>query len=231
MDAVTKFLYSIGSGNEIITGRTNPLDVAETPSELIKTLTENEKGIIVPKFIGVYQMREVVTHIGQEQKAARRKIAAFTKLEQALDIVSNRHIFEKFATEDNAHPNLIFVAYNSELWTSSLVRESLGNTINRIVIAPYTELPKFSEKDITIAEQILSKGQEIYGEIRDKAIVFKALTPELSAFRDQAMLYGLTRQEYAILEILNSSLDSPALIRSQDLREAINDIDPDRLRT
>ena len=234
MDWQTGFSYAVGTGREIRTGEINPFDVETSLDNLLNVLIKKEKGLIVPKFIGVYQTGDMITHTNhlEEQKTLGRERVALAALEQVLNSAADQHILMRLSTTDNAHPNLIFVAYDPELWTHSLVRESLGNNINRITIAPYTELPKFSGKDITIAEQILTKGKRIYDELKDDTAVLKGVTPELRAFQDQAMLYGLTRQEYAVLGILKAPLEnSNSIVSGRALIEAMKSINPDKLRT
>ncbi|GEM_PF-6319107 len=202
MDRIVTYSYALGTGEQL---RSGYLERIRTDlSRLIEILSKPREGLVVPEFIGVYQECEIMAHTNHQEEltaleSAREK---FESLKETMDILANESIASRFGIKDNTHPDLIFVAYNSEIWTPSLVRESLANKINRVVIAPYTELPNFYGKDTQIVQSIFDKGQVVFEREKDPRKSFEAIGPELKSFEEQITLYGMTRQEYVFLKLM-----------------------------
>ena len=106
------------------------------------------------------------------------------------------------------------------------MRDSLRSFINRIVVAPHHEIPNFYGKDVSLAQTIFEKGQKIFELERDSSKSFKAVQTELLEFAEQANLYGLTRQEYTIFNLMrHAGQRHPDLIVGPELVQAIAELD------
>jgi len=204
MDGVITYSYAMGTGEELRGSDFDSLELMENPSSLLRALSEPSKGLIVPRFIGIYQGYELIAHTRTPEEAnaieAERKYV--NMMERAIDNAAGLSIFSKLGISDFVHPRLIHVGYNPDIWTPNLVRESVGDRLNRIAISSIQELPNFYRKDTRAILTILEKGQEIFEVEEDRNKVIKALRPDIREFGDQSKLYGLTRAEYAFLNII-----------------------------
>ena len=226
MDRVISYKYALGTGEQIRLGNFDKENFQRDPSQLVKKIIEQGTGLIVPRFIGIYQFHEIMPHTGnQEERELIKDLERNEERHQkSLNDLANLEIASSFGIKDNSHPGLIFVAYNPSIWTPDLVRESIGSRINRVIIAPFGEIPNFDGKDTTITETILEKGQRIFEVQQDRRKALEFVKPEVQIFQDQANLYGLTRQEYAFLNMVGRAENHPSLITGPELIKAIQEL-------
>ncbi len=208
MDKVATYTYALGSASELREGNLKKLRTNKDSSKLIKMVYgRNDSGLVVPRFMGVYQTDEFIAHTNTfgEREALERIEKLYRLMQLSKSRLTRLSIFSSLGVDDEVHPDLIMVTYDPNTWTEELVRVSLDDKLKRVAIVSAKELPKVYNKNTTLAETIIERGQnefEITGD-REKSLYF--VNPMVQEFAAELELYGSTREEYAFLRIFKDA--------------------------
>ncbi len=178
MKSIVCYEYGLGTFDEI-KFRVDELELFPEISGLIDRFFE-ERGIFIPKVIGVYQRKELIPEREPEREFLK-KLNEFHR-----DIVSVQDSSRESISFKSDLSNLIFVAYDPSSIPLEIVRDLLNEDSGRIAIGSMDSVPDFYRKDSYLFN-------------RDECE-----RVNLREFRKMRAEYGLTELENAVLTGLES---------------------------
>jgi len=211
MDEITTYKFAYGTSDEIKKGNLSSLPTSFTLSALMPFI-QKEKGIILPKFVGIYQENQE-TYSKFDQKIP----------EQLNEINQLEKIMERFQTElkNDFHPNLIHIGHDSKI-PPELVKQmfyqkkpnldfliNFSNN-NRIVISELVDLPSnFNGKDSLLIKNYFEKALEETKKFEDLEKTMNVFKELYSFLEDQLKNYGLTKVEFSLFNLLEFKFNPP----------------------
>jgi hypothetical protein len=200
MDLKARYEFAYGHSRELSGGELDKMQNAERFEELM--FPKEESKIIQPKFIGVYQFRDVVLH-GDEEREHKDEIEKESKsLEKLAHSIADTALFANKGFHDNLNPRLIHIGFDDNIWSPELVRQAIEDKLGRIAISTYTGMPDFYEKNTSAGALINEKGIELLNDLEDVKEMARRLKSQLDDYENEMKPYGLTRDEYAFLQIM-----------------------------
>ncbi|MBT4165528.1 hypothetical protein HOE04_00635 [archaeon] len=210
MDSPTTFIYAVGSADEIRQGDFDCLGISHSYEGLKKYLRV-KSGIVLPQFVGVYQHLGLELNEEGEVDPSDHKGLFFKKTDEVVSGLAKEVLKLSLGINNNAHPNLMHVIYDSENWNEELVRMSLQDEQKRIAISSQDGTPDFYNKDMGLIYDTLEMlvKEETDGEL---------IKQNLSKISDEMNLYGLILNEYAVWKLATSNrsniMANPSLLTS-----------------
>jgi len=193
MDFVTKYGYFLGNALSLAGGSFDEMQPVESLDNLNSVI---QGGIIIPKFVGVYQSSDIVLEGSEKDRAD--EIRARAEIKNSLIKEMSKTIIEiKCDERESFCPELMHIIYNPNIFPDeSLVRVSFGSIPTRIRVSPCNKAPNFYDKDTSLISRCVDKV-EFDQDYRKKGAVADAVL----ALRKQMETFGLTREEYSFLVI------------------------------
>jgi hypothetical protein len=149
MDSVTEYQYAYGGLEDIRKKNLENMDILDSPLDfqIQKVLDEVSRKslLILPKFLGVYQISELKMQTGEETEHEEGIRNYKARLKQRLDS-AGQEILEVEGKTDRFSPELIHVGYDPSLYDKGLMIDLMGEN-RRIGISPYNKCPDFREKN------------------------------------------------------------------------------------
>lgn len=203
MDKINLYHFAWGDAEQLNRGELDSMYTADS-FEGVKFGSTTSR-IVLPRFIGVYQIPSVILHGRMEIKKGKRIRRDFEKMMSFANDKSNDFLASTLGIEDNVHPYLIHAIYDSLAgWTEKLARDCMNDRLGRVAFSDrYDFLLDFYKKNIPFTlDFILEDGQRLYEEGKSKEEILKVLGPRIDELNTHSREYGLTREEYMVLEKL-----------------------------
>jgi hypothetical protein len=204
MDNITTFRYAIGTADQLRDVTEEGLEFQDSAKNLV--LQMSGRGVIfVPKFVGVYQGSETMSHTNtaEERSAVEQVNEQNRQHDRIVSILANLTIEERGGIRDKVHPRLIHVVYDPTVCPRDLVRMSIGDEVGRLGYSNKDSFPDFYQKDVNWIDAINSTGNTLSEQGLGRGEILEKIGPSIQVLREDAQKYGLTRSEYAFLGILN----------------------------
>lgn len=207
MDEIVYFTYAIGGIEDL---RKGDLDIMESSLSIDElNLASPHQNIIIPKFIGVYQDLEIKLET-DEEILYKEDIEREDKLLGSISNLLTKIIVEQKGIEESFSPRLIHIGYDPDIYKNDLVRELLGKGTERLAISPYNKIPNFSEKNTAELSVYLNQIGEMQ-MAREEGIseLIRVASEGCLTLQEQLKSFGLTREEFAFLGILDTLRNPP----------------------
>jgi len=211
MDRITYFQYAFGRIEDLKEGTLENLRTIDSLSDIETTkLSENpdfkvpQKGIILPKFIGVYQDWRLKADNGREREYEEEFEQIMKGMEDGLNGLI-KTIGELRGHKDGFNERLIHICFDPTLYPQELVRSLLGEGSGRIRVSPYYNHPNFNEKNTSLDEIYTGRLNDFFNQPdkdKKREEIEKIAAGGYEEMRIQLQRFGLTRQESTIFEIL-----------------------------
>jgi len=180
------YKFGIGSLKEIIGGNLEKIDSLDDLK-----IPKQKGSIILPKFIGVYQI---------ENRFGEKHL-----MKKMLDETGNLTIFDLIGRYERINPDLICIGYDPTIFSKSLLDETFKNDVaNRLKLIEYVDLPDFYEKDVPEPTKRIAKIKCEIDDSHDSVIGRDKELLEMA--RDE---FGLTRHEAVELLLAKDFLNRP----------------------
>ena len=200
MDTVTKYRYACGTSDQLAEGDLDNLSTSDS----IEDLDMSESGlIVVPKFVGVYQTKELQykTQLERENKEDLDKF--FNVLSSSYD-EKNRDAMKLFGITEQIDPRLIHVGFDQDVYDRGLVCLTFKGRSHRLAFSPCNNMPNFPEKH---TELLGIYVQQMTDELKnDDTSKEKLIADCKRAYGDLNQMlrtYGLTREEYGYMRVFD----------------------------
>mgnify|MGYP001577016221 CR=1 FL=1 len=201
MKRVLDHVYATGTAGELRDPDSN-LRFFKDPSKIVRTLFgEHASGLIVPRFMGVYQRDKIVPDSDDPEEVRDAKEEQELLVSTREENLQNANILfsRTIGTLDLLNPDLIFLAYNPQIWAPSTARESLDDKVRRIAIGSVTQLPDFPFKDSSLISQIYDVAEKMKSLSERSVATEEYMESLVQELGKQLDMYGATREEYAHL--------------------------------
>ena len=213
MDWVTTYVYSLGERDELING---DLPIESSPKKIVDTL-KRERGVITPRFIGIYQGRQPVRL--SEEDSARATLE--NMMRYGMLQMTSATVLELKGLHDSLHPQLVCIGYGPR-WEPYLVRQVMGDTLGRVAFYPAEALPNFGEKQAnTTICLAIEKIKELEAQGNSAEKIRQILKPEIEFLKEQEQTYGFTREERTFIETLGNTTTIGRLITDRNVLRKI----------
>ncbi len=204
MDRVTYYKYAYGGIEDIRKGNFDSMQNASSLRKL--KLDSLERGIVIPRFVGVYQDWRAKPDTGEERDFRREYEEDLKGIESKLDYLI-KIALEMRGEQERFNPKRIHIGYDPAIYRDrKLVRELLGGGSERLGISSYENLPDFAGKE-TVLDQIY---MEQLGDVpldldKEEGVsrIVKIASEGYSGLQQQLERFGLTRDEFAFLHMFN----------------------------
>ncbi len=206
MDKIHYFKYAFGGIEDITEGNFDRMDVACSLNDL--NLDSDSRGIIIPRFVGVYQDWRIKPDTREEENNKR----IYEEIVRGLEFLREqlaKGTLENEGIKERVYPKLIHIGYDPRFYNEGLVREFFGRP-RRLEFSPYQDLPEFYHKDLVIIdifikelEDILREGNNGDGRVTRIEEIAKE---SYDGLKEQLRRFGLTREEFIFLHIFEDFL-------------------------
>lgn len=233
MDKIVKYNYAYGGMEDLRKGIFENMHVSSSLHRL--KIDSGNRGVVIPNFVGVYQEADAIPEHPDEKMYGEFIKKEFKRLDFLINRVA-KEILERRGREERFNANLIHIGYDPDLYDEKLVRELFINPSPRIVISSYRELPYFGRKDTSGIEMVGEKLRELFETVEEReegVPILRTISEEAcSIFNREGKKYGLTRQEYAFLQILDrwkrTCGEGPKIsLRGKDILYDVLDLEKD----
>lgn len=211
MEKVTEYRYGVGSLEEVRDGSVKKRNFSLSKIKRYFARQGKKKGIILPEVVGIYQEFSLVSQ-REFEKRAMPLLRYFVRHDtDILEEAAKFSLESRTGLEDRVNPYLISVCYNPNVVPEVVIRDFLRDFFGRVLIRDCREIPNFYDKgteelEIALEDMIRTKDDE---ERKKNA---ERTGEKLDA---QLKNYGLTRDEYAFLKILQN-------VRNPDMGGFVN---------
>ncbi len=194
MEFSHSYSFAIGTSSEL---QKEPLSLYTTNS--LETLPQmSESGIIIPRFVGIYQSDQFL--MGSKESKSKDKIRSSKKMILTGYRTAIRKKLRSLGISDTCNPELICIAYDSNNFQDGLVRSFFKQVAHRVKISPLEDIPDFNQKDPKIHSEIIRRFEEglrnYQSETEKYKIAFDIFRETLLGLQQQFNTYGLTLEEY-----------------------------------
>ncbi|MDO8622875.1 MAG: hypothetical protein Q7R52_01410 [archaeon] len=207
MDTITKYQYAYGGIEDMRKKDMESMDILDSPRDvqIHAIMEEASRGssLIIPKFLGIYQMSEPMMQTLEETEHEEEIKNYHIQLKKMLD-EAGQHILGMSGRRDRFNSELIHVCYDPSFYTRGLVSDLLGEGHGRIGISPYNGCPNFGDKNTVISEVYIRRLKDISIEVDEeerRQELAKIAGEGHQELLNQMQRFGLTRDEYAFLDI------------------------------
>ncbi len=195
MELINGYLYGCGTSTELINiPEEIYLNLVEAKNELTKTKRER----LVPKFIGVYQVKSTMIKKGDIEEATFFSMNEILKsgLETKMAIETARALGKNATT---IQPSMISILYDSRQETADSVKYLFDDQLQRTSIYSINGTPNFSNKDTSLKELILGNIKEIVANDNVYGEQVRLLRTNLKLMENERKKFGLTLEEWMFL--------------------------------
>ncbi len=206
MDKIRVFRYAYGGIEDLRRGEFDSMQVADSLSAI--RYDSSKKIVVVPRFIGVYQQEELKSDSLQEKDEEEENKKVTERVRELLESLSKMAL-ESDGIEERFHPDLMHLGYDGKLYNERIVREIFGSGLERIAVSSIEELPDFGAKSNEDYEFYCKIKELPYeaDEMKRADTIRKIASESYDVVTAQLREFGLTREEYAFLNILKRLKD------------------------
>lgn len=205
MDGIVTHKYAVGTAAELRGNGPDKLEQVSRPEDA----NLNSEGLIaLPRFVGVYQEREPSNtgNLSEEELEVLKFLK--DRVYDGLSAAAKVSIIKNRGVKDSVYPSLIHVIHGSAV-PRDVVRMGLEDEVGRVAFSPIGEQPNFYEKDVGSVYLAAEAGAKIFEGDRDED-TFDVLERSLGSIQREMSMYGLTREEYALLHTSRKLSDKPS---------------------
>ncbi len=207
MDRVIEYKCAYGGIEDIRKGEMPKVDLnLPIMKYFFETSHETRSKLIMPEVLGIYQIEKILPQTEYE-KQNERNLDIESNIFRSIKDMRYDDILQDFGKKDNAHSDLIHIAYNPKVMSLDIVEELFKENIGRIRYSDWEKLPDFYAKRTAEIDAYDYKIRKLVGDNfegsrhSDEDKLKKELNIKLS---EQLKIYGLTRMEYVFLELTDT---------------------------